>query len=155
MRKISFYKISLEIILILLVILWIYTGLTKMINYADTRFQMGRSPFIKPMAGFVAATLPAFEIIVAGLLVFKRTRLLGLYASFFLMLLFTGYIYAMLHYSYYVPCSCGGVLAILTWNQHLLFNTIYTLFALFGVILQTTLAEPLNLMVDPQPAMGQ
>ncbi|MET7000329.1 MauE/DoxX family redox-associated membrane protein [Chitinophaga defluvii] len=150
MRKISFYKISLEIILALLVILWIYTGLTKMINYADTRFQMGRSPFIKPIAGLVAVTLPAFEVMVAGLLVFKRTRLLGLYASFFLMLLFTGYIYAMLHYSYYVPCSCGGVLAILSWNQHLIFNIIYTLFALFGVILQTNLFEPFNLMSDPK-----
>jgi uncharacterized membrane protein YphA (DoxX/SURF4 family) len=131
-------KITIEVICSLLLILWIYTGLNKMLDYETFKFQLGRSPFVQPIAGFIAATLPAGELLIALALIIKKTRLLGLYISFTLMLLFTGYIYAMLHYSYYVPCSCGGVLAALSWENHLIFNGIFTLLALVGIILQST-----------------
>jgi hypothetical protein len=102
-----------EIISALLIILWIYTGLNKLLDYDNFKFQLGRSPFLQDLSKPIAIALPVGELLLALSLTIKRTRLLGLYASFFLMLLFTGYIYAMLHYSYYVPCSCGGVLAAL------------------------------------------
>jgi methylamine utilization protein MauE len=126
-----------EIISSLLIILFIYTGLNKMLDYDTFKFQLGRSPFVQPIAGFIAATLPAGELLIALALILKRTRLLGLYASFFLMALFTGYIWAMLHYSYYVPCSCGGILAAMSWNDHLIFNSAFTALAMIGVILQS------------------
>lgn len=134
-KVLSIKKIVLEIIVALLVVLWIYTGTLKLLDYNETRFQMGRSPFIQNIAGFTAWAIPTGELIIAVLLVFKKTRMLGLMASFFLMLLFTGYIYAMLHYSYYVPCSCGGVLGALSWDDHFIFNIVYTLLALAGIIL--------------------
>ena len=86
---------------------------------------------------FIAATLPAGELLVAASLLFKRTRLTGLYASFFLMALFTGYIFMMLHFSYDLPCSCGGVLAKMSWQDHLLFNSAFTLLAGIAVILES------------------
>jgi uncharacterized membrane protein YphA (DoxX/SURF4 family) len=131
-------RITIEIICSLLLILWIYTGLNKMMDYETFKFQLGRSPFIQPMAGFIAATLPAGELLIALALVIKKTRLIGLYTSFALMLLFTGYIYAMLHYSYYVPCSCGGVLAALSWENHLIFNGCFTILALVGIVLESS-----------------
>ncbi|MET7000176.1 MauE/DoxX family redox-associated membrane protein [Chitinophaga defluvii] len=131
-----FRKISLEIIVALLIILFIYTGLNKMLDYTNFKFQLGRSPFIQSMSGFIAATLPAGEILVATLLVFKPTRMLGLYASFILMALFTGYIWLMLHYAYDLPCSCGGVLAVLSWKDHLIFNGVFTIISLIGILLQ-------------------
>jgi uncharacterized membrane protein YphA (DoxX/SURF4 family) len=126
----------LEGIACLLIILFVYAGLSKLIDFSTFRFQLGRSPFITQIAGFVAWSIPAAEIILALCLVFRRTRLLGLYGSFFLMLLFTGYIYAMLHFSYYVPCSCGGVLSKMSWNQHLVFNIFFTVLALVGILIQ-------------------
>ena len=126
-----------EIICSLLVILFIYTGLNKIIDYGTFKFQLGRSPFVQNMSGFIAATLPTGELLIALALIIKRTRMLGLYASFFIMALFTGYIYTMLHYSYYVPCSCGGVLAAMSWDDHLIFNGVFTLLALMGIILQS------------------
>lgn len=128
-----------EIISSLLIILFIYTGLNKMMDYNNFKVQMGRSPFIQNMAGFISLTLPAGELLLAATLIFKRTRLIGLYASFFLMALFTGYIWIMLHYAYDLPCSCGGVLAALSWHDHLIFNSVFTLLAMFGVILQSGL----------------
>jgi len=135
-------KIILEVIISLLIILFIYTGLNKMLDYSNFKFQLGRSPFIQPLAGFIAATLPAGEILVALLLVFKRSRMLALYLSFTLMALFTGYIWLMLHYAYDLPCSCGGVLAVLTWKDHLIFNSAFTILALIGIALQSKITHP-------------
>lgn len=126
-----------EIISSLLIILFIYTGLNKWMDFANFKFTLGRSPFIQPMSGLIAATLPAIELLIALALIFKRTRPIGLYASYFLMLLFTGYIWIMLHYAYDLPCSCGGILAELSWKGHLVFNSIFTMLALGGVLMQS------------------
>lgn len=59
---------------------------------------------------------------ICALLIFERTRTIGLYFSFTIMVLFTAYIYIILHYSEFVPCSCGGILERMDWNTHLIFN---------------------------------
>jgi hypothetical protein len=128
-------KTLTEIAASLLVILFIYAGLSKLMNYSDFRFQLGRSPYVSGIAGFVAWFMPVSEILVALLLTVQRTRLIGFYASFFVMLLFTGYIYAMLHYSPYLPCSCGGVLSMMSWEQHFYFNLFFVIISLSGVLL--------------------
>lgn len=106
-------------------------------DYNSFRFTLGRSPFIQHMNGFIAAALPAGELLIALALVIRRTRLIGLYASYFLLFLFTGYIWIMLHYSYDLPCSCGGVLAALSWKDHLVFNSVFTAVAMIGVLFQS------------------
>ncbi len=129
-------KTILGIISALLVLLFAYAGLSKLLDYNTFKFQLGRSPYVTGIAGFVAWALPVCEIIIVLLLIIQRTRLLGLYASFFLMLLFTGYIYAMLHFSYYIPCSCGGILSKMSWSQHLVFNVVFVFIALAGILLE-------------------
>src|ERR1017187_8534586 len=109
-------KIAVEVIAGLLIILFIYTGLNKLMDYGTFKFQLGRSPYLQHLSGLIAATLPTGELLVAFALIFKPSRLLGLYTSFFLMTLFTGYIWIMLNYSYYLPCSCGGILASMNWK---------------------------------------
>jgi uncharacterized membrane protein YphA (DoxX/SURF4 family) len=130
-----------ELICTLLVILFIYTGLNKLLDYSNFKAQLEQSPFIKDFSGIIALTLPAGEILLSLALLINRIRLLGLYLSFFLMFLFTGYIYAMLEYSYYLPCSCGGVLAAMSWEQHLVFNAFFTALALAGTILQSKIIQ--------------
>lgn len=135
-------KLLIEIVASLLVILFIYAGINKLLNYSEFRFQLGRSPYMAPMAGFIAWFMPASEILVALFLTLKKTRLVGFYASFLLMVLFTGYIYAMLNYSPYLPCSCGGVLSMMSWNQHLYFNLFFVLLSAAGVLL---LSQPASI----------
>lgn len=125
-----------EIICALFVILFIYTGLNKLLDYDSFRFQLGRSPYLQQFSRPVALLLPALELLVAVTLIIKRTRLAGLYASFFLMSLFTGYVAIMLSLSYYLPCSCGGILQALSWQGHLVFNSAFTLMAVAGAWLQ-------------------
>jgi len=126
----------LEIICALFVILFIYTGLNKLLDYDGFKFQLGRSPYLQNFGRPVALLLPPGELLVALTLIVKRTRLAGFYASFFLMSLFTGYVAVMLSLSYYLPCSCGGILQALSWQGHLVFNSAFTVLAVAGVLLQ-------------------
>lgn len=135
------YRIITEIIVSLLIILFIYTGLNKVMDHSEFRFTLGRSPFIRHFSGLISVTLPAGELLIAAALVFRRTRLIGLYASYFLLFLFTGYVWIMLHYAYDLPCSCGGVLAAMSWQTHLLFNGVFTALSATGVILQCRMNE--------------
>jgi hypothetical protein len=129
-------SIVVEIISSLLIILFIYTALSKLSNYSNFIAQLSKSPFITSYASSIAWSIPAVEIIISLLLVLQRTRLLGLYASFFLMSLFTAYLIIMLNFSYYIPCSCGGVLQYLSWNQHIVFNSFFIVIAGAGVLLK-------------------
>jgi len=129
------FALALDFICILFIILWTYAAENKLIDLELFRFQLGRSPYLENYAFIVSRTLPIVELLIALSLIFPNTRKIGLYASFFLMFLFTGYIYSMLHFSYYVPCSCGGILNDLSWEAHLVFNIVFTLIAVAGVLL--------------------
>jgi uncharacterized membrane protein YphA (DoxX/SURF4 family) len=126
-----------EIISALLIILFIYTGINKIMDFTKFKYEMGRSPFIQNMAGFTAYAVPLGELLISLLLIIKKTRLLGLYMSSTLMALFTGYIWLMLNYAYDLPCSCGGIISKMSWDDHLKFNAVFTLLALTGVVLQS------------------
>ncbi|WP_411840595.1 MauE/DoxX family redox-associated membrane protein, partial [Myroides odoratimimus] len=70
---------------------------------------------------------------IAFLLTLRSTKLLGLYLSYSLMVAFTIYIYLILNYSDFIPCSCGGVLEKLGWNEHLWFNIITSVLILLSI----------------------
>lgn len=126
-------KSLLELPAVLLTILFTYASISKLLQYNTFRFQLDLSPFITNYSSIIAWSIPAIELITTALLMFPATRLKGFYLSYGLMLLFTFYIYAILHYSYFVPCSCGGILSQMNWEQHLIFNIAFTLIALTGI----------------------
>jgi uncharacterized membrane protein YphA (DoxX/SURF4 family) len=129
-------KPLIETICALLIFLFIYTGVSKLLDYQTFRRQLGQSPFITSYASLLAWVLPLGEIIIAGMLTFNRSRLTGLYSSFFMLCLFTFYLTAMLQLSYYIPCSCGGVLESLSWQAHIILNIAFILLATAGTLLQ-------------------
>jgi hypothetical protein len=53
-----------------------------------------------------------------------------------MMSLFTAYLIIMLKFSYHIPCSCGGVLQNLSWNDHIVFNTFFIVIAGAGALLK-------------------
>src|SRR3989442_15910580 len=95
-------SLIVEIIASLLIILFIYAAFSKLADYNRFSVQLSKSPFITSFSNIVAWSIPAIEILIALLLAIKRTRQTGLYASFFLMSLFTAYLLIMLNYSYYI-----------------------------------------------------
>tara|TARA_R110000764_G_scaffold553_2_gene2141 strand:+ start:416 stop:775 length:360 start_codon:yes stop_codon:yes gene_type:complete len=89
----------------------------------------------KDMASLASWAIPFSELAVALLLILKKTRLMGLYGAAVLMLLFTGYTLAILFFAPYKPCSCGGIISLLSWEQHLVLNAILLLLALLAILL--------------------
>jgi uncharacterized membrane protein YphA (DoxX/SURF4 family) len=127
--------ITLEIITSLLMLLFIYAGLSKLLDFQTFKVELGKSPLLTAFAGGVALFIPTIEIIIAGILAIPRWRWIGLYAAYSLMLMFTAYIIAILKFSDYIPCSCGGILQNMSWNTHLVFNVVFVLLALTGIML--------------------
>ena len=125
-----------EIISALLVFLFIYAALSKLLEFDKFKYQLSQSPFITNISWLVVWAIPVGEILISISLLIKRTRPAGLYLSFFLMLLFTGYIFIMLKYSSYLPCSCGGVLSSMSWKQHFFFNLAFTGLSVLGIVMQ-------------------
>lgn len=134
--------IIVEIISFLFIFLFVYAAISKLIDYQKFWVQLGQSPLLTAHANWVVWVIPSSEILISLMLAFSRWRLIGIYASFSLMVMFTTYIIAITKFSEYVPCSCGGVLQRLTWNQHLLFNIGFLILGLAGIILQSNSLTP-------------
>jgi hypothetical protein len=124
-----------EIIACLFIFLFVYASASKLIDYQKFRVQIGQSPLITAYADWIAWFIPAIEIVISLLFAFSKTRLLALYASFSLMVMFTSYIIAITRFGDYVPCSCGGVLQNMGWHQHLIFNIVFVFLAIVGILL--------------------
>lgn len=123
-----------ETVCYLFVLLFVYAATSKLLDYENFKIQLGQSPLLSPFAGVVAWSVPALEFIIALMLLVPKWKLSGLFASFCLMAMFTAYIYIILNFSAFIPCSCGGVLEKMTWNQHLLFNFAFIILAAVAVL---------------------
>jgi uncharacterized membrane protein YphA (DoxX/SURF4 family) len=131
----------IEIISISFIILFLYTGISKLMEYAVFKEQIANSPILKPIASRIAWMLPLSEFIAAILLFVPALRLKGLYMSLIMMILFTGYVIAILNFSKELPCSCGGIIALLSWKQHLILNSLFVALAITGIIVQKGLQK--------------
>ncbi len=120
----------------LFILLFVYAAVSKLLDYENFKVQLGQSPLLSAYAGSTVWTIPFLELIIAVLLSTKQYRTIGLYASLGLMVLFSTYIYLILNYSSYVPCSCGGILEKMNWEEHLYFNLLFTLLSLFALAIQ-------------------
>ena len=119
----------------LYVLLFVYTAINKLLDIEIFRVQLAQSPLLSAYAGLIAPAVISAELLIVLLLSFKASRLTGLYASFFLMVAFTVYIYLILNYSDFVPCSCGGIIEQLSWREHLVFNITFASLALLAIVL--------------------
>jgi len=121
--------------IVLIILLFTYTAVSKLIEYDKFVFQMGLSPFL-PVRFFAPALgwlIPFFEIIIVIAVLSGRWRRVGLKATLALLLIFELYIGAMLLKGVQLPCTCGGVLSIMGWQSHLIFNAFFMLLALIGL----------------------
>lgn len=125
----KFNNTYIDLISLIFILLFVYAAISKLLDFDNFKIQLGQSPILSPFAGWVSFFIPLLELIIALLLMFKRSQFVGLLSSFILMFLFSVYIYIMLNYSTFVPCSCGGILEKMTWKQHLLFNIIFVVLA--------------------------
>lgn len=119
----------------MLILLWLYTSTSKLLQFESFKQSLDRQHFPLAMTQLLYWALPTVEIILSALLVFHSTLYKGLVGSAFLLTVFTLYIAIILsHYFGQVPCSCGGVIASLSWKQHLFFNLFFLLLNVSAII---------------------
>ena len=123
-----------EGISLLFIVLFVYASITKLLDYEKFAVQMGQSPMLTKWAEQLAWLVPTVELCTVGLLLFSNSKLVGLYVSVSLMVMFTAYIILASKFTDYVPCSCGGVLQNMTWDQHLVFNLFFVASGIVAVI---------------------
>lgn len=132
----KFQQLAAEIISLFFIILFIYAAFSKLLNHEVFKTQLSQSPFIDQIASLVAWGIPVLLLCIAGLLFFRGLKLAGMYAALVLMLLFSLYIFAVINFASSIPCSCNGIIASLSWNEHLIFNVACIILAALGIVIK-------------------
>ena len=133
MKKIEIVK---DLTCYLLIFLFTYTGLTKLIDHTVFKSSILQSPIIGNYATLISLLIPLLELSIVVMLAFDKYRQKGFLFSLLLMTAFTIYIIYMILFIPHLPCSCGGILKELSWSNHLLFNSFVILLILVSLLSQ-------------------
>ena len=133
-----------DIIAAIFILLFVYAAASKLMSYNSFYQQLTQSPLLTRFARPASIATPAIEILLSIMLCRPAWRLAGFFLSFSLMLMFTWYVVVIILFSDYIPCSCGGILSSMNWQQHLVFNTVFVLLAAIAVLLHESVPLPLN-----------
>lgn len=149
-REIQIEKSGKQVIVVLaegaswlLASLFIYTAVSKVYDWQGTQLAMYNQLFPEWMADILLFILPILEIGIASMLLVSALRKTGLLFSVILLMLFTGYVgWIGLGFAERVPCSCGGVLSSLDWEEHLVFNLVFLGIAGYGLWFEKWKSQP-------------
>jgi len=124
-----------EIITFLLILLFVYASVSKILDFENFRTEMGQSPLLTKISHIVAPVVIVIELLISIMLTSRKTRRWALLMSFALMTIFTTYIVVVFNFTHYIPCSCGGILGKLGWTEHILFNALFVAMAAAGFLI--------------------
>lgn len=132
-------EVIITIITSLVILLFMYTAISKLLDYNKFVFQMRLTPipFIWQVAPVLGIVLPILELALTTLIFFDRTRLIGFWTSLVLMFLFEGYIFWMKLVEYQtgvkLPCTCGGIISKMSWTTHFIFNAVFIVLMIIAI----------------------
>ncbi|MEP0713605.1 MauE/DoxX family redox-associated membrane protein [Algoriphagus sp.] len=108
---------------VLLILLWTYTGLDKLIRFETSRKAFHNQTFPAELAEILAYAVPSIELLIALLLLFSVCRWWGYLSSILLLTVFTTYVGLIWVGAFpRVPCNCAGILESLGWAEHFWMN---------------------------------
>lgn len=128
-------SVFIQVTAVLFIFLWTYAAVSKLSDLDKFQGQLAQSPIILTRSGWLTWLVPAAELVLSFALMFGQTRKWALLGSTFLIAAFCWYILAITHFSTYIPCSCGGVLEKLSWNEHLLLNAGFLIMGSISLLL--------------------
>lgn len=121
---------------LILLAMWIPVSLDKIMHFELFKNAMIQQPFNDRFGLLLAYILPLLEWSTVVLLLIPSLRRYGFLLSSFLMLLFTAYVaLAIIASPDNLPCGCGLVFQHLSWEVHLVLNSIFLLISLLGLLL--------------------
>lgn len=124
--------ITLHSLHIFLMVFWLYVALDKLWDLPNFHRALLKQPFPDTWADVLYWALPLGELGLALLFVLSRKRYIYLLSAF-LMLSFTIYIGLGVAGVYSQrPCGCASVFGGLSWDWHLLVNTVLLGLSILG-----------------------
>ena len=139
---------SIETITALLILLFAYTALSKLLNLRAFSIALEAVPILKKNVAIISWLLPVSELLIVLLLLLPATRTAGLYVSLIALTIFTGYLIYMVLFLSELPRSCGGALNSLSWKQHIIFNLCFLIMNI-GVLKVKNRAFPMTNRTPP------
>ena len=128
-----FWKQTIQSSLInFLILLFTYAGVTKILEWELFYLNLLNSPLLPLSKTWIVITawvVPSIEILLVVLLIYPKTKLIGVYSGTMLLSVYTLYLLALIFLAPYQPCSCGGIIASFTWVQQLWFTLGCLIFA--------------------------
>lgn len=128
-------KVLVKLIAIALAVLFAYAAVDKLEHYALFSLQLQQFPFSIPVLHQQAWVVSVLELIISFLLLLPATRLKGLFASLFLLSLYTLYLTGKLGSRFYCSCNCGEPFQSLSLKMHIVCTLVCVLFTGLGVVL--------------------
>jgi hypothetical protein len=130
-------EIFLIILSVVFILFWLYSAGFKLYDFDTFKREMHHQVFPNGISNLLSYAIPALEIMIATLLVYSATRLLGMTLSFLLMLMFTTYVgLALLDAYRFMPCNCIGLLGEnASWGANFILNLFIAIVAAVGLIL--------------------
>lgn len=131
LQTLELINISLTILILLL---FLSTGLGKVIYHKVFTIQMAKQPLPYWSKPILVYLLPFIELSISLLVVFVRTRLLGFILSSILLIAYTVYAYlAYIEIYGYVICACGKIFQGMNWRDHFYLNALLSLISISGI----------------------
>lgn len=140
----NFRKLSIELVAYAYILVYIYAAVYKLYDRHFFEQQLLLSPLLGTYAKPLSYMVPWSELIVSMILMWPKSRTIGLWLSGGIMLGFTLYIIYILTLSTYVPCGCGGILASMGWKEHLVFNSVFVILSVMAILFSYQNQRPKN-----------
>lgn len=123
----------------ILIAIWGYTGLDKLIRFKDSRNSFRNQTFPEELAEILSYAVPGVELLLALLLLFSVTRWWGYLGSALLLTVFTTYVGLIWVGAFpRVPCGCAGILDSLGWTEHFWLNLFLICLSAYGLFEDST-----------------
>ena len=117
-----------------LIILWTYTGMDKLVRFSESRKAFLNQPMPNELEEVLALAISGIELLIALLLLFSVTRWWGYLGSLLLLSVFTTYVGLIWVGAFpRVPCNCAGILQSLGWAEHFFLNLGFMVVGIWGL----------------------
>ncbi|WP_373521220.1 MauE/DoxX family redox-associated membrane protein [Aquiflexum sp.] len=129
------HNLLTEICSWVLALVFAYTASSKWIDWYGTQSAFYNQIFPNWTAEILMFSIPPLELFLAISLLIPSTRKVAFAASLVLMVIFTIYVGLIMTGIFgRIPCSCGGIISALGWEEHLLMNILLVVIATIGFL---------------------
>jgi len=129
-KQIDYKAIIYWITIILLITIFSYTALNKILHHDTFVWQLKKQPLPYWSKPVLAYLLPLVETTIVSLLLIQKTRKLGLILATTMLWSYSIYVFlAYMEVYGYTICACGKVFQMMGWKGHFYFNSSISILA--------------------------